>query len=294
MSDDPEGFTAADETVTVRRHRRHDMKPRFEPYVDHWGHWPEYAIEAGCLALFMLSAAGFSTLLQHPASPVAGALAAWPAGPAAHRVPMALAMGLTAIGLIYSPLGARSGAHMNPSLTLTFYRLGRISGRDATGYILGQFAGGAIGIVAASLLLHGLPGDPSVNYAATVPGAAGAAAAFAAEAGISFLMMSVVLVGSNTPSLARYTGLFAGALVAIYIVFEAPLSGMSMNPARTLGSNVLARSTESLWIYFTAPPLGMLLAAEAYARLRGLPRVACAKLNHPAAGRCIFCTETQA
>jgi aquaporin Z len=267
MSEDLDGFTTRDETVPACRHRTLDMKPRFD-------HWREYAIEAACLALFMLSATGFSTLLQHPASPVSAALAAWPAGPAAHRVPMGLAMGLTAIALIYSPLGARSGAHMNPSLA--------------------QFAGGAIGIVAASLLLRGLPGDPSVNYAATVPGAGGAAAAFAAEAGISFLLMSVVLAVSNTPRLARYTGLFAGALVALYVVVEAPLSGMSMNPARTLGSNVLAHSTESLWIYFTAPPLGMLLAAETYARVRGRHRVSCAKLNHPATGRCIFCTETQA
>jgi aquaporin Z len=287
MSEDLDGFTTRDETVPACRHRTLDMKPRFD-------HWREYAIEAACLALFMLSATGFSTLLQHPASPVSAALAAWPAGPAAHRVPMGLAMGLTAIALIYSPLGARSGAHMNPSLTLTFYRLGKVSGRDAAGYVLAQFVGGAIGIVAASLLLRGLPGDPSVNYAATVPGAGGAAAAFAAEAGISFLLMSVVLAVSNTPRLARYTGLFAGALVALYVVVEAPLSGMSMNPARTLGSNVLAHSTESLWIYFTAPPLGMLLAAETYARVRGRHRVSCAKLNHPATGRCIFCTETQA
>src|SRR5262245_39740637 len=252
-------------------------------------HWTEYAIEAACLALFMVSAAGFSTLLQHPASPLSPILSSWHAGPMLHRLPMAVAMGLTAVSLIYSPLGARSGAHMNPSLTLTFYRLGKVSARDALGYVAAQFLGGSLGILAAVRLFQGLPGDPSVNYAATLPGTGGATTAFAAEAAISFVMMLTVLNVSNTPKIARYTGLCAGALVAIYIVIEAPLSGMSMNPARTLGSNLLAGSRTTLWIYFTAPPLGMLAAAELYARVRGRSRVHCAKLNHAAEGPCIFC-----
>ena len=258
-------------------------------------HWPEYGIEAACLALFMVSATGFSTLLQHPASPVAEALRAWHAGALARRVPMGLAMGLTAIALIYSPLGARSGAHMNPSLTFTYYRLGKIAAGDAAGYIAAQFVGAMTGIVTATWLFRGLPADPSVNFAATVPGLSGNATAFVAEAIISCLMMATVLGVSNSSRLARYTGLCAGTLVALYIVVEAPLSGMSMNPARSLGSNLLAHATASLWIYFTAPPLGMLAAAEGYERVRGRHRVRCAKLNHPDSGRCIFCgTEVQA
>jgi aquaporin Z len=73
-----------------------------------------------------------------------------------------------------------------------------------------------------------------------------------------------------------------------YIIVEAPLSGMSMNPARTFGSALLARDFPGLWIYFTAPPLGMLLAAELFTRRYGLERVLCAKLHHPAIGRCVF------
>lgn len=72
---------------------------------------------------------------------------------------------------------------------------------------------------------------------------------------------------SNAKRIARPTGLFAGMLVALYITFEVPLSGMSMNPARTLGSAVIAQSWMALWIYFTAPPLGMLLATELYVRI---------------------------
>ena len=72
---------------------------------------------------------------------------------------------------------------------------------------------------------------------------------------------------------------------------EAPISGMSLNPARTLGSAVAAGAWADLWIYFTAPPLGMLLASELYIRLQGYGAVLCAKLVHPRSGRCIFrCT----
>jgi len=87
--------------------------------------------------------------------------------------------------------------------------------------------------------------------------------------------------------LARFTGLVAAALVATFIVIEAPLSGMSMNPARSLASAVFAHSP-ALWIYFIAPPLGMLTAAEVYVLLAGRTRVRCAKLHHPPAATCIF------
>jgi aquaporin Z len=247
-------------------------------------HWPEYLIEAICLALFMASAALAATVLQHPVSPLAG----WSETPLLQRLPMGITMGLTAVALIYSPLGVRSGAHMNPAVTLTFLRLGKIAPWDAAGYIAAQFVGGAAGIALASWALGGLPAHPSVNYVATVPGTAGPGIAFAAELLISFLMMSVVLGMSNTPGLARFTGIGAGFLVAVYITLEAPLSGMSMNPARTLGSNVLASTISPLWIYFTAPPIGMLLAGEYYARRHGGAGVRCAKLHHPSAVRCIF------
>jgi aquaporin Z len=247
-------------------------------------HWREYVTEAVCLGLFMVSAAGFATLLRHPASP----LSEWNASPMAQRIPMGIAMGLTAMAIIYSPLGMRSGAHMNPAVTLTFLRLGKITARDAVGYVTGQFAGGVLGILTAAWLFRGLPAHPSVNYVATVPGAMGSLLAFAAEATISFGMMSMVLGVSNTPHLARFTGLGAGILVATFIIFEAPLSGMSMNPARTFGPSLLAHTARTLWIYFTAPPLGMLLAAERFSRRHGLSHVRCAKLHHPTTGHCIF------
>jgi aquaporin Z len=251
-------------------------------------HWPEYFIEAGCLATFMLSAAAFATLLQHPASP-------WMLHAAPEflgRLPMGAAMGLTAIAIIYSPFGRRSGAHMNPAVTLTFLRLGKIAGVDAACYVAAQFAGGFAGIAAATRLLGGLTSDASVNYVATLPGAAGQPVALLAETAISFGMMWMILRVSNHPRLMRLTGLCAGALVMIYITVEAPLSGMSMNPARSLGPALFARSLDTIWIYFAGPLLGMLAAAELYTRRRNVPAVRCAKLDHPN-GPCIFGCEAR-
>jgi aquaporin Z len=128
----------------------------------------------------------------------------------------------------------------------------------------------------------------SVNYAVTLPGANGPIVALCAEIIISFILMSVVLTVSNTRRLARWTGMFAGALVATYITIESPISGMSMNPARTFSSAVGAQVWMSLWIYFVAPPIGMLLAAEVYQRFNTGRAVACAKLHHHNNHRCIF------
>ena len=227
-------------------------------------HWPEDTIEATCLALFMISATGVATLLYHPSSP----LSACSAGHLRQRIPMGIAMGLTNAALIYSPLGARSGAHMNPAVTLTFLRLAKITPLDAAAYVLAQFLGGLAGIAIAASALAGLPAHPAVNYVATIPGRTGSGIAFVAELVISFLLMSVVLRMSNTPQVARFTGLGASLLVATCIIFEAPFSGMSMNPARTLGSNVFASMLSTLWIYFIAPPLGMSAAPSCTTRDR--------------------------
>jgi aquaporin Z len=231
----------------------------------------------------MLSAVAFAIALQHPRSPLAG----WTSPSALARAPMGLAMGLTAVALIYSPLGRRSGAHMNPAVTLAYFRLGKIAAFDAGAYIAAQFAGATLGLCLAALVFRPLASDAAVNYVATMPGGAGARSAFAAEAAISFVTMLTVLVLSNVPRLARWTGAAAGALVAVFIMFEAPLSGMSMNPARSAASAFLAGGS-SLWIYFVAPPLGMLAAAETFQRIHGRARVRCAKLHHAPGPPCIF------
>ena len=246
-------------------------------------HWPEYLMEAAGLGIFMVSASVFTILLYHPASTALRVLPEeFP-----RRVLMGLAMGLTAIGIIYSPWGKQSGAHLNPAVTLTFFRLGKVAPWDAVFYVIAQFAGGVAGVALVAAAAGKLLAHPSVNYVATLPGSGGTGAAFLGEVVIALILMSVVLVASNTQKLARFTGLFAGACVAAFITFEAPISGMSMNPARTFGSAVLPQLWDSLWIYFLAPPLGMLAAAAVYLRLKHA--VGCAKLHHQNKLRCIFC-----
>jgi aquaporin Z len=241
------------------------------------------ASEAAALGLFMVAASSMTVLLEHPSSPVRGALP----DAFSRRALMGLSMGLTAAALIYSPLGHLSGAHMNPAVTLTFLRLGRIAPRDATGYVAAQFLGGWLGAVLAASALRPWIAHPAVNHVATMPGALGAGGAFGGELVISFVMMLAVLAMSSDARRAPLTGLVAGALVATFITVEAPLSGMSMNPARTLGPDLVRGLSPGFWIYATAPLAGMLAAAETFARARGLHAVACATLHHDHS-RCVF------
>lgn len=114
----------------------------------------------------------------------------------------------------------------------------------------------------------------------------GAGVAAVAEFAISFVLMFAVLITSNHPRLTRATPFVAAALVAIFITFEAPLSGTSMNPARTFGSSVVGQIWTALWVYFTAPVLAMQCAAIIYRRSGRV--VYCAKLHHHNSARCIF------
>jgi aquaporin Z len=248
-------------------------------------HWPEYLMEAAGLGIFMISAGVFATLLEYPQSPVHQVIS----NPLVRRFLMGCAMGLTAAAIIYSPWGQQSGAHLNPAVTLTFLRLGKVALPDAVFYILAQFAGGVMGVFLVTLILGNLFTKPPVLYVATLPGSAGVTIAFFAELIISFGLMIMVLFTTNFQRLSRFTGGFAGVLLMVYITFESPLSGMSINPARTFASALPAGLWMALWVYFSAPVLGMLSASFAYQLIRSKTSVKCAKLNHYTTRRCIFC-----
>lgn len=251
-------------------------------------HWPEYLIEAWALGMFMLSAGVFTVLLEYPQSPIHGTLS----NDTLRRVLGGVAMGMTAIALIYSPWGKRSGAHMNPAITLALLRAGHVAGWDAAFYIIAQFVGGTAGVYLALAILGDAFATPPVNFVATVPGPQGELIAFGAEFVISFLMMTLVLRASNSPRLMRLTGVFAGALVATFIAIEAPFSGMSMNPARTFASAMAAQVWTGFWIYLLAPIAAMQLALAIDNALRGRAAVKCAKLIHATDQRCIHCGFT--
>jgi len=226
----------------------------------------EYLMEAAGLGVFMLSACLCATLLEDPSSSLRILAASSLSDPFVRRVVMGIAMGLTAVGIFYSPWAKRSGAHINPAVTLTFWRLGRIGSVDAAAYAAFQFLGGTLGVLVAAAISGPGIADPHVRYAATVPGADGVLVALAAEVAITFVMMSSVLVASSSARLQPYGGLVCAALLALFIVFESPLSGTSLNPARTFASAAVSGVWTDFWIYFVAPPLGMLAAAELYTR----------------------------
>jgi len=241
-------------------------------------------MEAAEAGIYLFSACTAATLLWHPASPLQPYLG----GDAVRRMLMGIVMGATVVGIILSPWGKQSGAHFNPAVTLTFYRLGKVEPWDAVFYAAAQLSGAVVGVALASLMLHGAPANQAVRYAATVPGVYGVAGAFIAELAISFILMSTILFTSNHATLTAYTHYFAALLTTVYIAFESPLSGMSTNPARTFGPALCARYWHALWIYFLAPPLGMLAAAEVLLQTLKGEGPFCAKLHHHNTKRCIF------
>lgn len=245
-------------------------------------HWPEYLIEAWCLGAFMVSACFFGVLLFHPASPTAGLSFN------TRNTLMGAAMGLTAVGIICSPWGKRSGAHFNPVVTLVFLRLGKIERIDAAFYILSHFLGGIAGVLFSWLILGDLLATEGVMFVITVPGGDGVAAAFFAEVIISFLMMTMILNTSNSAKWSRLTPYFVGLLLATFIAVESPISGTSLNPARTFATAAFANVWNGWWIYFTAPMIAMFTAAEIFVRARGLKAVLCPKLRHNGKAQCIF------
>jgi aquaporin Z len=223
-------------------------------------HWPEFLIEAFALGTFMVSASVVTTALEYP-----GAFLRQAIGNGALRLGLiGIGMGGTAVALMYSPWGQRSGAHMNPAVTLAFLSLKRIAPVNALLYILAQFVGGYVGVLLCELVLGTPFRAPPVEYIVTVPGPPGAAIAFGAEFAIAFIMMFAILMISNDARWSRYAGVAAGVLISAYVLCESPLSGFSMNPARTFASALPAHVWRGLWIYFSAPVIAMWLAARAF------------------------------
>src|SRR5258706_2055219 len=173
-------------------------------------------------------------------------------------------MGATALFIFYSPFTAPSGSHINPAVTFTFLRLNKMCPWDAMFYVIFQFIGGTIAVyIMASLLGNGLTKTP-VNYAVTVPGKNGIAAAAITEYIISIVMITMVLFTSEHVILKKYTRIIAGCFVCIYVIIAGPISGFGMNPARSFASAFPAHIYTAFWIYTIVPVAGMLSAAEIF------------------------------
>lgn len=230
-------------------------------------HWREYLMEAAGLAGFVVGASLLTVFLEHPDfSVMRSALGEYPA---LRRVPLGIVLGAYIAGVVYL-FGKSSGAHINPAVTWAFYRLGKINFSDAAFYTLAQFAGAIAAAQMMKLALGGFYSDAPIHFVVTEPAKwdASGGAAFAAEFFISFVLMFACLVAANSRRLEKFVAPLTGGLIALYLIVETPYSGMSLNPARSFGSALAADEWRYLWIYFVAPPLAMLLAAEIFLRLK--------------------------
>ncbi len=233
----------------------------------------------------MVSASFFGTLLEYPGSAIHQAVQ----NDFLRLIIMGFAMGVTATLIIYSPMGKLSGAQMNPAVTFTFYGLKKMKINDAIFYSLFQCAGGTLAVLLMRLILGKAFAEAHVNYVVTAPGKYGPLSAFMVEVIIAFVMMLMILITSNSERMAKYTGVFAGCFVMAYVIISGPISGFSMNPARSIASAIPSGHYNSFWIYLTAPFIGMFSGAACYQYFKGV--VHCAKMHHSKFYKCIFNCE---
>jgi aquaporin Z len=215
----------------------------------------------------MVSACLFGTLLEYPLSVLH---LAFP-DDFTRRVLMGIAMGLTAYGIIESPWGRKSGAHINPAVTIVHLRMGNISVLNSAGYIIFQAFGATVSVYIMKFLLgSSLTGYP-VQTVVTIPYCGHVLHAFWMEFAIAFVLMFALQAVLHS-KYKMHTAKIAGFLVCAYVIIAGPVSGFGMNPARSFASALPAHRWEAFWIYLFVPVVGMLLGNEAQLAVR--------KVNH--------------
>ena len=219
-------------------------------------------MEALAIAGFVLSAAFTTIFLEHPDSPVARTTLA--VHPFQKSIILGLVMGIyiTSIALA---AGKLSGSHANPMLSSAFFRIKKISFTNFCAYCAAQFLGAIAAISLLDLTFGKLFEHPLIDYSITKPKPGHSlGAAFIAEFIISFIFVMTTLFVLSSKKLEKYNALIAGLLIALFLIFELPYSGMSMNPARSFASALVAWKWEEIWVYFVAPVIAMLLATELF------------------------------
>lgn len=222
--------------------------------------WKHYLQEALGLGIFMISACFFGAMLEAKNSLIHQQLP----NISVRTAIMGVLMGGTAIFIFYSRFTSPSGAHINPSVTLTFLRLGKMCRYDALFFIIAQFLGGTITVYIMQALMGSLLTLPPVNSVVTVPGSSGIMPAAITEFIIAFITMSMVLFTAENKKLKNYTRIIAGCFVCTWVIVAGPISGFGMNPARSFASALPANIWMSFWIYLFIPFAGMLTAAEVF------------------------------
>ncbi|HEU5155229.1 MAG TPA: aquaporin, partial [Gemmatimonadales bacterium] len=174
---------------------------------------------------------------------------------------IALAFALVIVAMVYT-LGHLSGAHINPAVTLAFWSVGRFSGREVASYVMAQCAGAILASVVLRFVLGSI-GD----LGATLPHV-GLARSFLIEWLFSFALMLVIMAVATDSRVANGTAGVAVGFTVGFCALLGPLTGASMNPARSLGPAVVGNIWSGHWIYWLAPITGMMAAGRTYNYLR--------------------------
>ncbi len=177
---------------------------------------------------------------------------------------VALAFGLVVMAMVYAT-GHLSGAHLNPAVTLAFALTRHFPGREALAYVGAQLAGA---LAAAALLVAVWPSQPA-DLGTTLP-SVGIGSAFVYEVVLTaFLMFVIMAVATDTRAVGAAAAIAIGGTVGLDALFGGPVTGASMNPARSLGPALVSGELQDLWLYLLAPALGAAVGALAYQVVRG-------------------------
>jgi aquaporin Z len=241
---------------------------------------PWRAVLGELVGTALLVGFGLSVVIMDFAThgPLSGVLGAGP-----RRALTGFLFGTVGALVAVSPVGKLSGAHLNPVVTLAFRLRRTIGSRLALAYVAAQ-AGGAL--LGSSVLLAWGAWGRSVHFGATLPGASyGVWWALVGEVATTLALVVLLLAFVGTTRLRRFTPALFPVLYAVMVFLEAPVSGTSTNPARSLGPAVVSGAWHGWWVYWLGPALGCLVASG-FLRLPGLRRleVGVARVYHFAEG----------
>jgi aquaporin Z len=237
-------------------------------------HWVEWSCELAGTALLLLGGLSAVCLDFSPGSPIESAV---PSHSARLLITGLLFAGSGSLVAI-SPLGRRSGAHLNPAVSVAFWRRGHMHSHDLAGYVAAQVAGAFTG-TALVRWWWGAKGR-AVHLGVTRPGhGIDAPAAAGIEALMTLVLVAAILVMVSSATTARWTPLLVWIVVAVLVWQGAPWTGTSLNPARSLAPALLLPETANLWVYVVGPLAGSLLAVQAFDLVPGL-ETRTAKLFH--------------
>ena len=181
---------------------------------------------------------------------------------AVSHVGIAVTFGLIIMSMIYA-VGDISGAHMNPAVTIAFAISGKFKWKETIPYIISQVAGAVL----ASFLLGQIFTD-SLSLGVTQP-LGNPMRSFVLEMILTFFLMFVVLhVATGSKEQGMFAGLAIGGVIVLEAMFAGPITGASMNPARSFAPALISHNWQNLWVYVTAPFIGAAIAVAAYRFLR--------------------------